>query len=80
MAMLRWLGVRLVSYIDDILVIAAFPEKVRDHTLSLNFLLDNLGFIVHPGKVITTPTQQIEFLGMVIHTPSLELHLPGQKI
>ena len=56
------------------------PEKVRDHILSLIFLLENLGFIVHPGKAITTPTQEIEFLGMVIHTPSLELRLPGQKI
>ena len=27
-----------------------------------------------------TPTQEIEFLGMMIHTPSFELRLPGQNI
>ena len=78
-AMLRELGVRLLSYIKNILVMANSPGKVRDHTLSLSFLLEKLGFIVHPGKGITTPTQEIEFLGMVIHTPFLELCLPGKK-
>ena len=56
------------------------PERSRDHTLALIFLLENLGFIVHPEKAIMTPTQEIEFLGMVIPTPSLELRLPGRKI
>ena len=45
MAMLRELGVRLVTYIDDILVMADSPERSRDHTLALIFLLENLGFI-----------------------------------
>ncbi len=37
----------------------------------------NLGFIVHP---VTTPTQEVEFLGVNVHTPSKELCLLGEKI
>ena len=52
-------------YIDDILVMAETEVKSRDHTEGLVYLLENLGFIIHPEKKITTPTQKIEFLGMV---------------
>ena len=46
----------------------------------LIYLLENLGFIVHPVKGVTTPIQQIEFLGMQVHSQTLELHFPGQKL
>ena len=45
--MLRELGVRLVIYIDDILIVAYTAEQARDHTLGLIYLLENLGFIIH---------------------------------
>ena len=79
-AMLRELGVRLVIYIDAILVMAKTRELVKDHTLSLIHLLENLGFIVHPVKSVTIPTQEIEFLGMQVDSQSLELSVPGQKL
>ena len=65
LTLLRELGVRLVAYIDDILVMAETEEKSRDHTEGLVYLLENLGFMIHPEKKITTPTQEIEFLGIV---------------
>ena len=78
--LLRELGVRLVAYIDDILVMAESPQRARDHTLGLIFLLESLGFIVHPDKSITNPSQEIEFLGMQVHSKTMELRLPGQKL
>ena len=80
LTLLRELGVRLVAYIDDILVLAETEEMARDHTSRLTYLLENLGFIIHPEKSITTPTQEIEFLGMVVDSCSMELRLPGQKV
>ena len=80
LTLLRELGVRLVAYIDDILVLAETEEMARDHTSGLTYLLENLGFIIHPEKSITTPTQEIEFLGMVVDSRSMELRLPGQKV
>ena len=61
--MLRELGVRLVIYIDDILIIAETREQASDHTLGLVYLLENLGFIIHPVKLLTNPTVEIKFLG-----------------
>ena len=70
-AVLRELGIRLITYIDDILIMAGSPEQARDHTLALIYLLENVGFIVHPSKTVTTPTQRLEFLGMDVDTPSM---------
>ena len=78
--MLRELGVRLVIYIDDILIMAETREQARDHTLGLIYLLENLGFIIHPVKSLTNPTQEIEFLGMQVDSRSMELRVPGQKL
>ena len=49
LTLFRELGVRLVAYIDDILVLAETEEMARYHTSGLTYLLDNLGFMVHPG-------------------------------
>ena len=78
--LLRELGLRLVTYIDDMLVMVASQQTVRDFTLGLICLLENLGFITHPEKMMTTSTQGIEFLGMKVHLQSTELRLPDQKI
>ena len=78
--LLRELGVRLVIYIDDILVMAETSEMARDHTLGLIYLLENLGFIVHPEKTQSTPTQEIEFLGMQVDSRTMELRVPGTKL
>ena len=45
-AQLRQLGVRLIVYMDDILILAETPELARDHVIGLIYLLENLGFIV----------------------------------
>ena len=69
--MLRELGVWLVIYIDDILVMVETRELAKDHTLGLIHLLENLGFIVHPVKSVTISTQGIEFLKMQVNSQSL---------
>uniref|UniRef100_A0A1X7VA40 Uncharacterized protein n=1 Tax=Amphimedon queenslandica TaxID=400682 RepID=A0A1X7VA40_AMPQE len=46
----------------------------------LTYVLENLGFILHPEKKVTTRTQEINFLGMIVDTQTMELRLPGQKI
>ena len=43
-AQLRQLGVRLIIYIDDILILAESKELARDHAIGLVYLLENLGF------------------------------------
>ena len=55
-------------------------QQPADHTSTLIYTLENLGFIVHPEKSMTQPTQRVEFLGMIIDSRSMELQFPGQKI
>ena len=69
-----------MAYIDDILVIAETVELARDHTSGVIYLLENLGFIIHPEKTAKEPSQEVEFLGMMVDSREMELRLPGQKI
>ena len=80
LTLLRELGVRLVAYIDNILVLAETVEKAQEHTEALIYLLENLGYIVHPETSVRHPSQEIEFLGMMVDSRTRELRLPGQKI
>ena len=41
-AQLRQLGMRLIVYIDDILILAESKELARDHAISLVYLLETL--------------------------------------
>ena len=79
-ATLRSLGLRLIIYIDDILIMAPSPIVAREHTAGLIFLLENLGFIINYPKSLLTPTQEIQFLGFVISSNTMEIRLPGEKI
>ena len=73
---------RIIIYIDDLLVMAPRKEQAQEHTECLIFLLENLGFTVNRQKSLTDPTQEIDFLGLVADSVlmELELRLPGSKI
>lgn len=77
---LRTLGLRIIIYIDDILIMAINQQLVREHTKCLIFLLENLGFTINKEKSMTEPVQEIEFLGYTVNSINMELKLPGSKI
>ena len=60
-AFLRSLGIPLIVYIDDILVIGKSPDEVRDHVETLIALLEGLGFISEHGEVCndSIPTNRV---------------------
>jgi len=74
------MGVCMIVYIDDILVMVESSDLVKSHLEALTHLLTGLGFIINTTKSITTPTQQIEFLGLQVDSTTLHLSLPGKKI
>ena len=77
---LRARGVRMIVYIDNILLMADTAAQAKSHLEALTFLLTGLGFVINAQKSITTPTQQIEFLGLKVNSVSLHLSLPGEKL
>ena len=50
MEMLRSLGIRLVIYMDDMLLMAESKQKLMEHVHLTVFLLENLGFIINSKK------------------------------
>ena len=78
--MLRSLGIRLVIYMDDMLLMASSEQMLMEHIQLSMYLLENLGFIINSKKSILCPSQEIEFLGMLLNSITMEIKLPGEKI
>ena len=79
MSLLRRISVTLIIYIDDILIIAHTCQEAylaRDSTI---FLLQNLGFTINFKKSELTPSQKMEYLGVVIDSNSMTLSIPEAK-
>ena len=79
-AMLRQRGVRLIIYLDDMLIMAESTSLALHHAASALNLLESLGFVVNYHKSQLIPSQQIEFLGFLVDSVTLLLQLPGEKL
>lgn len=78
-AHLRDRGVRLVIYLDDILIIAESRTTVadaRDYTLAL---LRRLGWVINEKKSLLEPAQVMEFLGFRLDSQRMLVSLPMAK-
>ena len=67
-AYLRTRNIRLLIYLDDILIIGSSVQILREHTALVIELLQNLGFIINYEKSLLTPTPVLEFLGFLINS------------
>ena len=47
---------------------------------TLIFLFQQLGFVINLKKSVLTPTQLIEFLGLMIDSVTMSLSLPEKKV
>ncbi|KZS05054.1 Uncharacterized protein APZ42_031859 [Daphnia magna] len=73
-------GIRLIIYLDDIIIPNQSRETLEEHLERASELLRTLiGFVINGEKLLTIPTQKIEFLGLVIDTNSASLKLPRTK-
>ena len=79
-ALLRRLGIRIILYLDDMLLMAEAESKVKGDFNTAVFLLTSLGFIVNMEKSIGSPSQQIEFLGFKVDSRKMTIALPTQKL
>jgi hypothetical protein len=67
MATLQEVGLRVIVFIDDILVMAETESLLKDNITEVVYLLENLGVVVNHPKSELTPTQEIEFLGFTVN-------------
>ena len=65
-AQLRGLGIRLIIYLDDLLILnSSITGLLQDLKIIID-LLERLGFILNYKKSVTNPQQLLEWLGMLI--------------
>ena len=80
MTLLRSWGIRIIIYIDDMLIMADSKEEASQHLEVLVHLLEALGFIINQEKSLLCPVQEIEFLGLMVDSLALQLKLPVEKL
>ena len=79
-AYLRSLGIRLIIYLDDLLILnGSISGLLHDLKIVID-LLELLGFIINCKKSVFTPQQLMEYLGMLIDSTKLEFSLPPEKV
>ena len=78
-AWLRGQGIRLIIYLDDILIMASSVELVKQHKQITIRLLESLGFLINYDKSMLIPTQRIQFLGLLIDSTQMLFILPETK-
>ena len=61
-AFLRSMGIRVLIFSDDILIMADSPERAAEHTEIVIRVLESLGFMIKKKKSILKPTRTILFL------------------
>ena len=72
-------GIRLVAYVDDVLVVADSVRELDDAMLRLLRLLRERGWRVAPDKAFPFAFSSITFLGLVVHPGIGRLTIPHSK-
>ena len=74
------LMIREKLFLDDLVIFGNTMEEIlvaRDFVI---LLLQHLGFVINFKKRILEPTQEIEFLGMMVNSKTMTLSLPQEKV
>ena len=80
MTILRRINIKIIVYLDGMLLIGHSLEEtvmIRDTVI---FLMQHLGFSINWKKSTLTSMQEIEFLDLKINSATLELSLNKTKI
>ena len=72
-ALLRRIDVRIIIFLDDMLVMTQTLKGILQAKETLVFLLQNLGFVINFKKSQLTPVKEIEFLGLLIKATIMKL-------
>ncbi|XP_059352815.1 uncharacterized protein LOC132088282 [Daphnia carinata] len=80
MAVLRREGIRLVVYLDDILIMNASKEGLRTDIERVVGLIQSLGFLLNWSKSVLKPTQILEYLALMVNSKRMSFALPAKKV
>ena len=79
-AHIRSLGIRIVIFLDDILILHQSPSVLQSIFKKIVTLLERLGFLINLNKCSQHPSQQLIFLGTLLNTVTMCLSLSKEKL
>lgn len=77
---LRVNGLRIVIFLDDILLAASSVPECKEQLAMLRKLIEDLGFVINEEKSQLNPVTRILFLGFIIDSELMKVFLPDNKI
>ena len=77
---LRSLGIRMLVYLDDMIILVRNKEELLKWQSIVLHLLENLDFLINCSKSELELTQILVFLGFLINTVTMEIKLPKEKV
>lgn len=75
----RKLGIMVVSYIDDCIFIAPSAADLESHVKYAMQMFDSVGLIINVKKSVLFPTQEVEFLGIILNSVTMSATLPSRR-
>ena len=79
-AFLRRQGIRILTYLDDSLVLSRTQDGLSQSMKRVEDLLQSLGFLINYKKSQFVPVQELEFLGVTIDSRNMTLKVPEDKL
>ena len=79
-AWLRQLGCRIITYIDNNLIMASTREEAKCLAEISVALLEALGFLINYPKSPLEPCQELQFLGFSINSVEMTIRVPQTKL
>ena len=79
-AFLRAMGIRLLIFLDDILIMASSHNLAMQHTKLVIQVLSSLGFVINFSKSILIPSKVLPYLDFEVNSDLIKLFLPREKI
>lgn len=79
-AFLRGKGIRLVVYLDDMLIVGESEDQLESQLKLVTQVLESVGFVINLTKSIKIPTQELEFLGFWVDAYHHTVSIPREKV
>lgn len=79
-SLLRRIGVRMLIYLDDLIILNQSRERLLKDRDSTIWMLQCLGLVINTEKSVLEPTRKLEYLGFMLDTMSLTLSLSDTKL
>jgi hypothetical protein len=76
----RSFGLRIVVYLDDILIMSHSRESCEADTKHFLSILEEFGLAMNAPKSMLNPSQKVKYLGTLIDSVSMMFFLPPDKV